>query len=232
MAILLSGPLALTSGLAAQVPRAYASSVETPPPRASAFRASTLEIGVTTVVVDHYPRQLSDARCETRALGFGAVVVFRPLSFLALEGAAYLAESSDPFCPLPAEASGAPVPLGVPVGRRRFPDDLKDPTLVSTDLTLLVEPMAESTLGVGGRLGVGRLVNKDLWRWSFGAGLRARFGRHTISLDLERWLLDIDGFDETVVYEEGGGVTVLSSQPLVEQERALAVRLGWRMGVR
>lgn len=221
IAALFFGHMACPHGLAAQVP----------PPEQPVVQASTFELGVTTISVDDYPRQLSGARCDTRALGVGAVVVYRPLSFLALEGTAALAESSDPFCPLPAEASGAPVPLGVPVQRRRFADDLKDPSLVSTDLTLLVEPMAGSTLGLGGRVGVGRLVNKDLWRWSVGAGLRARFGRHTISLDLERWMLDIDGFDETVIYEEGGGVAVLTSEPLVERERPLAVRLGWTFGV-
>ena len=77
-----------------------------------------------------------------------------------------------------------------------------------------------------------RLVKTRLWAWSFGAGVSVRVGGHAVLLELERRIMDIDAFDETVIYERGGDVTVLTRDVVQETERPFLLRVGWQMPVR
>ena len=194
-------------------------------------RPLQVEVGLDGRTFDDVPRPLGGGRCETRGAGMGAVVLYRPLAAIALEGAFVVADPGEDDCPLPAE-SGAPVPLEVPVERRRFPRDLERQRLVTTDLALLLDPWSASDLSVSGRAGIGRILGTGLTTSTYGLDARLRLGSHSILLGVQRWRVDIDGFDEVVIYEEDGGVILVSRDGVTVRERSLVLRLGWQVVVR
>lgn len=190
-------------------------------------RSPRLEAGLSLSVVD-YPHQFSESFCESRALTLGAGAIYRPTTFLGVEGSIHLSREAGVRC----AAGAAPTPIGVPVSRRRYRDDIRGATSFATGLALVLEPFSRAPLGPRGRAGVARLWGKELSAWFLGAGIRYRFGRHSLVMDVERWSIDIDFLDEIVVYEPSGDVTTLSSDPAIETERPFLVRVGWEVVVR
>lgn len=194
-------------------------------------RTPRFEAGIGAGVIVDYPRQFSDAVCELNAMSFGADALYRPISFLGIEGSISISGTTEAPC-IAVDVSRAPTPIGVPVSRRRYPSEVRGATSFATDLALVVEPFSTGALGPRGRVGIGRLWNKDLGTWFFGAGVRYRFGRHSLIMDLERWMIAIDAFDEVVIYQATGAPTTVSSDPVTELERPYLVRVGWEFVIR
>lgn len=195
-------------------------------------RSPTLEAGIGAGVIVDYPRQFSEDLCRPSALSFGAGAIYRPVPYLGIEGSLVLSDATGQASCVVAEASFAPTPIGVPVRRTRYPSSVRGGTSIATNLAMVVEPFSSAPLGPRGRIGVARLWNKDLGAWFAGGGLRYRFGRHSLIMDVERWTIHIGAFDEVVVHEQSGGVTIVSSDRVTVSERSYLVRVGWEVVIR
>lgn len=195
-------------------------------------RSPRLEAGVGAGVIVDYPTQFSEDACGPSAVSLGVDAIYRPVPFLGIEGSLVVSDASGGASCVAVEASFAPTPIGVPVRRTRYPSSVRGGTSIATNLAMVVEPFSSAPLGPRGRLGVARLWNKDLGAWFAGGGLRYRFGRHSLIMDVERWMIHIDAFDEVVVYQQSGDVTVLSRDRATVSERSYLVRVGWEVVVR
>lgn len=188
-----------------------------------------VELGLeASVLVDH-PRQFQSGWCGAdRAAGIGARADYRVARAVAVEGGLILAGAyGTQLC-----AALPPTPIGVPVQRTTYRDEVSGSTLFATSLSAVLEPFFDADVSPRAWLGVGRILNKKLGYWHVGGGVRFRFGRHSMVMDVERWTVHIDALREVVVYELDGGVTVQSSEPVEEREQSYLVRVGWRTAVR
>ena len=110
-------------------------------------------------------------------------------------------------------------------------EDLIGRSMFTTTLGLLVEPFHHGDISPRARIGVGRLWNKDLGTWFYGFGVRYRFGRHSLVMDVERWKLTMDASIQTRIFRSNGGLEVLSSEPLEETEKPYQIRVGWEIEI-
>ena len=108
----------------------------------------TVGVRAAITVLDDFPRQFTSSKCPSIAPGMEGAVLYQATSFLALEGALSAAFATTSRCPLPA-GPGAPTPIGVPVGRRSYPEHLRGATLWTSDVHLVVEPLAAAELSPG-----------------------------------------------------------------------------------
>jgi hypothetical protein len=126
----------------------------------------------------------------------------------------------------------APVPLDTPIQERRFDDGVRGGTFVASHLSALVEPWRMAPVSPRARIGVGRIWGRGLNDWQWGLGMRYRFGRHSLVMDLDWWKVDVPEYLETVIYPSTGeGRQVQSSERIERNYRPFNVRVGWELSV-
>lgn len=210
----------------------------------SALTAQTAETGAQEVVGDgrhldlsfgggifiDYPPQFASSFCnEDRVAGINLGATYRVLSFLGLEGSVLATASvGEQICVLPGLP---PVPPGEPFRTLSRPDELKGAGSVSTNFAFLVDPFHAADISPRGRIGWGRFWSKELWGWFYSFGVRYRFGRHALLMDVERWKLTWDVIEETRIRRPSGQLDLLDSHQFEETEKPFQIRVGWEFEI-
>jgi hypothetical protein len=123
---------------------------------------------------------------------------------------------------------GAPAPPdGGLYNRATLDDQVAGQSFVATTLAAVLEPLPHSMVGPRLRLGGGRLWDKRLWTWLYGAGLRFNFGRNAITADIERWHLGYDLSLELWIYRADGPDELQRVEVLPRRSKPYLLRLGW-----
>ena len=187
-----------------------------------------LDLGLGAGTFIDYPAQFSERHCPKEpVLGLWGTGTVWITSFIAVEGGAMVAGGDDgQGCVFPTVP---PLPSDTPYQQTVIDDQIREATFFSTTAALVLEPFHGSDLSPRGRIGAGKLWGKDLSTWYWALGMRYRFGRHSILMDVERWSFTIPARLETRIRHSTGGLEVLSSVPTPQTERPYHVRIGWEM---
>jgi hypothetical protein len=122
-----------------------------------------------------------------------------------------------------------PTPIGVPFERITHPN--AGVAFVATTLGAVVEPFLGSDVSPRARIAGGRMWDKKLSFWFAGVGVRYRFGRHALLIDVERWTLTIETHRQVVIAQPSGEVDVLSDEIVTSDETPYQVRVGWSIAI-
>jgi hypothetical protein len=193
------------------------------PPESGSF-----DVGVGLGAFVDYPPQFSDAGCEGGVVGISTTGAWRALSFLAVEGSLSAATGAGgQTC---AIADAIAIPPDTPYTDRRYAEGIEGSGFFATHLSVIAEPFAASPVSPRARLGVGRLWNKSLNNWLWGVGVRYRFGRHSLVMDVEGWNMEIDAEVQTLIYRSATSTTeILATEIVPETVRPYQVRVGWEV---
>jgi len=195
---------------------------------AGAQVAGSFDFGVGAGVFIDYPSQFSDSYCEESAIGVTGTGAWRALRFLAIEGSlSATTGAGEQVCAIPL---GAPLPLDTPYTNRSYAEGIEGSGFFATHLSLVIEPFSTSPISPRARLGVGRLWHKSLNNWLWGLGIRYRFGRHSLVMDVEGWNMQIDSELETFIFRSATGtIELLSTETVSDTVRPYQVRVGWEI---
>ncbi len=223
--IVVVGLLAAPSVLWAQIPQATKEG--TPP-----FTMARLEVGLSAGIFVDFPEQFDATSCDPRAVAYQADARYRVVSFFRIEGAATLTSGLDDGECFYSSAPREPIAIRQPYRVRTIPEGIEGSSFLATHIAAVLEPTYDFPVSPRIRMGMGRLWNKKLTNWVMGAGVRFRFGRHSMVMDVESWQLDVPVTEEVLVYRTDGGVDVLSSETFTLEEHPFLVRVGWEWSVR
>ena len=219
------GLLAAPSVSSAQIPQA--TNEGTPP-----LSMARLEVGLSAGIFVDFPEQFDSTSCDPRAVAYQADARYRVVSFFRIEGAATVTSGLDNGECFYSNAPREPIAIRRPYRVRKIPEGIEGSSFLATHIAAVVEPTYDFPVSPRIRIGMGRLWSKGLTHWIMGAGVRFRFGRHSMVMDVESWQLDVPVTDEVVAYQAGGGVDVLSSETFTLEERPFLVLVGWEWSVR
>lgn len=170
------------------------------------------------------PEPFQEQYCEANAAGLGGSVGWRVLDWLVLEGSALLTgELGGETCAIPTLA---PIPPDTPILETSYDEDVEGVDFLTTHVSLVIEPFREWAVSPRLRGGAGWIWQKDLFNWTYGAGLVYRFGRYAFYTDVDRWNTPIDELQETVIYRTGGGREVQFSETITRTYEPWVVRFG------
>jgi hypothetical protein len=188
----------------------------------------SFDVGVGLGAFIDYPTQFSDAGCDGGGVGISGTGAWRALSFLAVEGS--LSATTEAGAQSCAIADLAPPQPDSPYTSRSYAEGIEGSGFFATHLAVIVEPFAASPISPRARLGVGRLWDESLTNWLWGVGVRYRFGRHSLVMDVEGWNMEIDAEVQTLIYRSATSTTeILATEIVPETVRPYQVRVGWEV---
>jgi hypothetical protein len=188
----------------------------------------SVEFGIAAGVFIDYPHQFTDLGCGDGAVGMGVEARYWFTGFLGVEGS--VAWSGEP--PGRSCAYGvAPLPIGVPFEQTLHAEGIRGAAFFATTIGAVVEPFLGSDLSPRLRVARGRMWDKKLPFWSAGVGVRYKFGRHALLMDVERWKLTLDAQRQVIIVQPSGEVDVLSSETVTSDETPYLVRVGWGFAI-
>jgi hypothetical protein len=182
------------------------------------------DVGVGAAFFVDLPEPFQEQYCEANAAGLGGSIGWRALEWLVLEGSALITgELGGGTCAIP---SLAPVPLDTPIIETFYDDSMEGVGFFATHASAVIEPFRSRPVSPRVRGGVGWLWQKNLFDWTWGAGVVYRFGPYALSTDVEQWNMDIDQRQETVIYRSGGGRELQSTETITRTYSPWVVRFG------
>lgn len=200
---------------------------------APSLRAQHFELGAAFNGFVGYPTSFRTAgmSCGPQAVGLTGSAAWSPIGLGSLEfGATMTGGAGDRSCPVPLFA---PTPPDQPFTQLRYPPALEGASLFATHISLVLEPWADRALSPRAKVGAGLIWDKELGNWLYGAGIRYRFGRHSLITELEAWNLTVERFVDTVIFRSATGqFETLGSETATEDERPVVVTVGWSVRVR
>lgn len=176
------------------------------------------------------PEPFSEPYCTESGAALSATGAVRPLPWLAIDLTASATGEVGPVtCAIPGLV---PIPVDQPVRQRSYTRELRGMSFLATNMSAVVEPVPHWAVSPRGRLGVGRMWSKDINDWLWGLGLRFRFGRNALVMDLEGWKFTVEERLQTVIHRSDGSVEVLDSELVERDFTPLFLRVGWELTVR
>ena len=170
------------------------------------------------------PEPFQEPFCDARAAGLGGSIGWRALDWLVLEGSALLTgQLGGETCTTPGLA---PLPRDTPLVETFYDEDVEGVDFLATHASLVIEPFRDWSVSPRLRGGAGWIWQKNLFNWTYGAGLVYRFGLYALYTDVDRWNTPIDELQETVIYRTGGGREVQSSETITRTYQPWVVRFG------
>ena len=172
-----------------------------------------------------FPSPLHERYCEGSVLS-GEVTASRAVfPWLSIEasGSASGAMGSM-MCATPALA---PIPQDTEILEYGYAVE-RGPSIFTLRGLAVIEPFAGWQPSPRLRVGVGGIVNKSLPLWTWGLGVRYRFGSHAVIVDLDRWRIGIEEWQERVIYPSTGARRrVLARDTVPRLFQPVVVRFAW-----
>ena len=182
------------------------------------------DIGVGAGFFSDVPEPFEEPFCEVNAAGLGGSAGWRVLDWLVLEGSALITgQLGGEDCVLPARA---PLPRDTELVETFYDETVEGVDFLATHASVVVEPFRHWPVSPRVRGGAGWIWQKNLFNWTWGAGLVYRFGGYAFYTDVDQWYTAIDELQETVIYRTGGGREVLSSETITRTYTPWVVRFG------
>jgi hypothetical protein len=188
-----------------------------------------VDLGLTAGFFGDYPSEFTDGSCESLMAGITGSAARVMRSVLALEASATLSFESgtmscvDALLPAPVD--------GQPFSRRLSDDPLVGPSFFATNVAAVVDPLS-SRVGPRVRVGVGRLWDRKVNNWFYGAGLRVRVAGDAIVFDVSRWNLTVDVRRELLIYRDSGAHEFVRIDTFHESPRPFLFSVGWQRSIR
>lgn len=197
-------------------------------PAGAQTSSTTLGIGFGPVTA--YPDEFEGGGCDGSYAGIN-IGARRSLSDLvALEGSVTWTGSLATSCALALDALSLPAPVdGATYRRTSLSSKIPGETFWATRIGTVLTPWVAGPVTPLVRVSGGRLWSKELWTWSFGAGLRYGLGSHALVFEVEQWHLGYDVTQETWIYRETAPDELQSSEVLQRRPRPWFIRLGWEL---
>lgn len=179
-----------------------------------------------------YPSDFQGTGCSGRHGGFTARLG-REVSRVATVDADVTWTGSVFATSCVADALSRPAPPdGTAYTHTELGPTIRGETFFASRLGVTVAPWPDHSVSPSVRVGGGRLWDKELWAWTYGAGARVGRGRHGLLLEAERWSFGYDVRVERWVYRATGpddlqDVTIQTRRPGPWLLRASWV---WRVG--
>jgi len=187
-------------------------------------------IGLGFGPITSYPDDFTGGGCDARPVGFNLGARHAVAPSVALEAGVTWTGSMSTSCV--ADALTRPAPLDGETYRRTIiPEAISGETFWATRLGAVVTPWHSEQVTPLLRLSAGRLWSKELWTWSWGAGVRYAFGRQGIVVEVERWNLGYDVVDERWVYREAALDEFQGRETLERHPRPWFFRVGWEFSI-
>ena len=187
-------------------------------------------IGIGFGPIASYPEEFSGGGCDASNVGFNLGARRGMTSSVALEASIAWTGSVSTSCA--ADALSRPAPLdGETYRRTTLPDPISGETFWATRVGAVVTPWQLGGVTPLVRLSAGRLWSKELWTWTWGAGVRYAFGRQGIVVEFDRWNLGYDAVAETWVYREAAFDELQLRETVERRPRPWFVRVGWELTV-
>ena len=206
--------------VAAAVTALFASLASLP---AAAQSTTRYDVGVGAGFFSDVPEPFEERFCEVNAAGLGGSAGWRALDWLVLEASALITgQLGGEDCTLP----GAPLPRDTELVETFYDETVEGVDFLATHASAVVEPFRHWPVSPRVRGGMGWIWQKNLFNWTWGAGLVYRFGGYAFYTDVDQWNTAIDELQETVIYRTGGGREVLSSETITRTYTPWVVRFG------
>lgn len=204
---------------------AAASVVLSCPLSAQAKSGGEYTVGLGVGLFAEYPSDFSARYCEEGAGGLTAFMRRSVSAMVSVEaGATVTSGVGVTTCVLPS----SPAPLdGQAYSRPTLDDAIPGQSFFATNVAAVLDPLESRRVSPRFRIAGGRLWDKRLWTWVYGAGVRLRLGSNAIVLDVERWNLAYDLRRELLIFRENGADELQSVQILRQSPRPWLFRLGW-----
>ena len=189
-----------------------------------------MDLALAVGVFADYPHQFSRRFCVQRAGGAAGRVGYGVTAFLKVEATATLTTGvGEEMCFFPA----APAPPdGGTFARPVYDDEILGQTLFATNIGLLFEPLSSMVVSPRVRAGVGRLWDKKIGNWFYGAGLSFRLGSNAIVVEVERWNLGFDLRREILIFRASGPDELQSFEIIRQSPKPYFISLGWEHRIR
>ena len=194
------------------------------------FAQDGTTIGLAFGPITSYPDDFTGGGCDARNVGFNLGARRAVTSSIALEGSVAWTGSVSTSCA--ADALSRPAPLdGETYPVTILPEAIPGETFWATRVGAVVTPWHSGRITPLLRLSGGRLWSKELWTWTWGAGVRYAFGRQGIVVDVERWNLGYDVVEERWVRREAALDQLQSRETIQRRPRPWFIRIGWEIAV-
>jgi hypothetical protein len=188
-----------------------------------------VDVGLSVGVFEGYPRHFVEP-CTATWTGFSASATRWMARSLALEGTATLTGNAGGMgCP---DALFAPLPPDVPYERVVVDERIRGQSFFATNVGMVYDALPASGVSPRLRLVGGRLWDKGIWTWSYGAGLRFRMGTSALIVGVEQWRMGYDVAVETRVLRTDQSVELLGARTEREAPDPVLFRVGWELRVR
>lgn len=195
---------------------------------AGAQEGTTIGLGFGPIT--SYPEDFAGGGCDSRNVGFNLGARRAVASSVALEASVAWTGSVSTSCA--ADALSLPAPLdGETYHVTILPEAIPGETFWATRVGTVVTPWQFGQVTPLLRLSAGRLWSKELWTWTWGAGVRYAFGRQGIVVDFERWNLGYDVVEESWVHREAALDQLQTRETVQRRPRPWFVRVGWELSV-
>lgn len=196
---------------------------------AAPVRGQSFDLGLGAAFYVDVPEPFSDRYCSDSPAGLTGTAAWRALDWLAIEGNASVTGSvGGTTC---AIADLAPIPFDVPVVQGTWPDELYGSSFFATHFSAVVEPFPSWSASPRARVGFGRIWDKDVSDRILGLGVRYRFGRHALVMDVDAWSFTVEEEVSTVIYRMDGPAEILSTETIEHDFRPIVVRVGWEIAL-
>jgi hypothetical protein len=190
----------------------------------------SFSFGLDGGVFIDYPSQFNEPFCEQRAAAFSGRANYWVTRYLGIEGSATatfgIGDESCYFAlsPLP--------PPGTEFTRPVRDEVLIGTSFFATNLAVTLEAPIEFPVRPRARVGAGWLWNKEMPTWFVGGGFRFQFGPHAMVMDIERWRMNFELVEQTVVVQPTGEIDVLYESVIEHEVAPYLVRVGWEFSIR
>jgi hypothetical protein len=183
------------------------------------------DAGSAISVFTAYPDEFEDEQCDQRAGGFSAWLSGPMSHSVKLElSTTVTASVGGHRCALTA----LPAPSeGEVYSTDTLDDAIPGVSFFATNLAAVFEPARRAKVSPRLRVGGGRLWDKRIWNWFYGAEARIRVGPGAIVTGVERWNLGIDITRETYIWHEDADPEFQGSETVRRTSRPLMLRFGW-----
>ena len=188
-----------------------------------------LDLGLSVGVFDDYPRHFVEP-CEATWTGVSGTATRWLTRAVGLEGSATLTGNAGGMgC---ADALFAPPTPDVPYDQTVVDERIRGQSFFATSVGVVADALPASGVSPRFRLVGGRLWDKGMWTWSYGAGLRFRMGDSALVAGIEQWRMGYDVTVETRVVRTDQTVDLLASTTERESPNPIFLRFGWELRVR
>jgi hypothetical protein len=188
-----------------------------------------VDLGLSVGVFEDYPRHFIEP-CTATWTGFSATATRWMARSLAVEGSATLTGTAGAIgC---TDALFAPLPIDVPYERVVVDERIRGQSFFATNVGMVFDALPASNVSPRLRLVGGRLWDKGIWTWSYGAGLRFRMGESALIAGIEQWRMGYDVAVETRVARSDQSNELLATRTEREAPDPILFRVGWELRVR